>query len=237
MSRPLNAEQGAQMNDKKLKVILVVPATNTTMESEVRALWPEIDELHRVGIPRPMRPIVASDLPEYREHTLKAVAPYQKIGADIVMYGCTTAGFLAGPEGDREMQQALARAVDAPAVTTASSMVEAMQQAGVSRPAIVTPYLKPSNDGLVRFLAAKGVQVSTLDSLFFTTTQQYDQVTQAQVLALAEQTGRDRGADCLFIACTQLPTLSILDLLRGRLNKPVFGAIQATVANAQGALA
>ena len=153
------------------------------------------------------------------------------------MYGCTTAGFLAGPEGDREMQQALARAVDAPAVTTASSMVEAMQQAGVSRPAIVTPYLKPSNDGLVRFLAAKGVQVSTLDSLFFTTTQQYDQVTQAQVLALAEQTGRDRGADCLFIACTQLPTLSILDLLRGRLNKPVFGAIQATVANAQGALA
>jgi hypothetical protein len=237
MSRPLNAEQGAQMNDKKLKVILVVPATNTTMESEVRALWPEIDELHRVGIPRPMRPIVASDLPEYREHTLKAVAPYRKIGADIVMYGCTTAGFLAGPEGDREMQQALARAVDAPAVTTASSMVEAMQQAGVSRPAIVTPYLKPSNDGLVRFLAAKGVQVSTLDSLFFTTTQQYDQVTQAQVLALAEQTGRDRGADCLFIACTQLPTLSILDLLRGRLNKPVFGAIQATVANAQGALA
>ena len=237
MSWPLNIEQGTQMNDKKLKVILVVPATNTTMEIEVWSLWPEIDELHRVGIPRPMRPIVASDLPEYREHTLKAVAPYQKIGADIVIYGCTTAGFLAGPEGDREMQQALVQAVGAPAVTTASSMVEAMSRAGVSRPAIVTPYLKPSNDGLIRFLEAKGVSVSTLDSFFFTTTEQYDRVTDTEVLELAEKTGGDGAADCLFIACTQLPTLSILGVLRERLKKPVLGAIQATVENAQRTLA
>jgi maleate cis-trans isomerase len=160
-----------------------------------------------------------------------------EIGADIVIYGCTTAGFLAGPEGDADMQQALVRAVGAPAVTTASSMVEAMRRAGVSRPAIVTPYLKPSNDGLISFLMAKGVEVSTLDSFFFTTTEQYDQVTSEQVLALAELTGRDPAADCLFIACTQLPTLPILEELRGRLNKPVLGAIQATVANAKRVLA
>jgi maleate cis-trans isomerase len=237
MSPSWSVGRQVPLREKKLKVILVVPATNTTMEAEVRALWPEIDELHRVGIPRPMRPIVASDLPEYREHTLKAVEPYQTIGADMVIYGCTTAGFLAGPEGDADMQQALVRAVAAPAVTTASSMVDAMRRAGVSRPAIVTPYLKPSNDGLINFLLAKGVKVSTLDSFFFTTTEQYDQVTSEQVLALAELTGRDPSADCLFIACTQLPTLSILEELRRRLNKPVLGAIQATVANAKRVLA
>jgi len=237
MSLSSSAALQVPVRGKKLKVILVVPATNTTMETEVRALWPEIDELYRVGIPRPMRPIVARDLPEYREHTLKAIEPYRTIGADIVIYGCTTAGFLAGPEGDADMQQALAWTVAAPAVTTASSMVEAIRLAGVARPAIVTPYLKPSNDGLISFLLAKGVKVSTLDSFFFTTTEQYDQVTPEQVFALADLTGRDPAADCLFIACTQLPTLSILEELRRRLNKPVLGAIQATVANAKRVLA
>jgi len=214
---------------KNLKVILVVPATNTTMEPEVRALWPGIGELHRVGIPRPMRPIVVTDLPEYREHTLNAVAHYRALSPDLVIYGCTTAGFLAGPQGDAEMQRALSEAVGAPAVTTASAMAEVMLQAGVARPAIVTPYLKPSNDGLIQFLAAKGIQTAILNSFHFTTTEQYDCVTAEQVYELAQQTGCEQSADCLFVACTQLPTLSILQPLREQLNKPVFGAIEATV--------
>lgn len=220
-----------------LKVVLVVPETNTTMEREVRALWPEVTELYWVGIPRPMRPIVASDLPAYRANALKAVAELASVKADIVLYGCTTAGFLAGPSGDTEMREALADTVGAPAVTTASSMVEAMRHAGVSRPAIVTPYLESSNQGLKNFLAAKGIEVSILDSFLFTTTEEYDRVTADEVHRLAAVTGSDARSDGLFIACTQLPTLGILDRLRVHLNKPVLGAVEATVWNARQTLA
>jgi maleate cis-trans isomerase len=220
-----------------LTVVLVVPDTNTTMERELRAQWPEVTELHRVGIPRPMRPIVAGDLPEYRANTLKAVAGLGSVKADILLYGCTTAGFLSGPAGDRDMQKALADAMGAPAVTTASSMAEAMQRAGVSHPAIVTPYLEASNQGLKSFLAAKGIHVSILESFLFTTTDQYDRVTADEVHGLAAITGSDPRADSLFIACTQLPTLGILDKLRARLKKPVFSAVEATISNARQTLA
>jgi maleate isomerase len=220
-----------------LTVVLVVPDTNTTMERELRAQWPEVTELYRVGIPRPMRPIVAGDLPEYRANTLKAVAGLGSVKADILLYGCTTAGFLSGPGGDRDMQKALADAMGAPAVTTASSMVEALQRAGVSQPAIVTPYLEASNQGLKNFLAAKGIQVSILESFLFTTTDQYDRVTADEVHGLAAITGGDPRADSLFIACTQLPTMGILDKLRERLKKPVFSAVEATISNARRTLA
>ncbi len=211
-----------------VRVVLVVPATNTTMEPELRAHWPGITELHRIGVPRPMRPIVVDDLPEYRAHTLKAVEHLLPRKVDIVLYGCTTAGFLAGPAGDRDICEALAAKVDTPAVTTAGAMVEALRHAGISRPAIVTPYLEASNEGLRRFLSATNIQVAVLKSFMFKTVEEYDRVTEAEVrdLALAAAGGAD--SDGLFIACTQLPTLGILDELRSRLKKPVWGAIEAT---------
>lgn len=218
------------MGATSLKAVLVVPDTNTTMEREVRALWPELGTLYRVGVPRPMRPIVAGDLPEYRANTLRQLAALPDKDVDVVLYGCTTAGFLAGPEGDLQMQQALSDAVGAPAVTTASSMVVTLRDTGAMRPAIVTPYLEASNLGLIRYLQAKGIAVSSLRSFFFTTTEQYDRVTADQVLDLATETGQaDTSADSLFIACTQLPTRGLLPQLQARLRRPAFSAVQATV--------
>ena len=216
------------MTTRDLRVVLVVPATNTTMAPELQAHWPEITEIPRVGVPRPMRPIVVGDLPEYRDNTLNAVAPLASSKPDIVLYGCTTAGFLSGPAGDNDMCQALADAVGVPAVTTASAMVQALRHAGVNRPAIVTPYLQASNDGLRRFLSALGIEIAVLDSFYLKTAEAYDHVTEDQVRELALATGKDPVADGLFIACTQLPTLGILDDLRAKLKKPVWGAIQAT---------
>lgn len=225
------------MSNKALRVMLVVPDTNTTMAREVRALWPEITELHWVGIPRPMRPIIVDDLPEYGATAVKAAHQMaQQHPVDLVIYGCTTAGFLTGPEGDAQMQRDLSAAVDAPAVTTASSMAQKMIEAGITRPAIVTPYLEASNQGLIRFLAAMGIQTSSLKSLEFKTVEDYENAHAEQVHALASVAGQDPNSDGLFIACTQLPTLEIMDSLRAQLRKPVLGAIPATVWNAQRAM-
>ena len=52
--------------------MLVVPDSNTTMEREVRALWPEVTDIHWVGVPHPIRPLVVDDLPEYGANAVKA---------------------------------------------------------------------------------------------------------------------------------------------------------------------
>jgi len=220
---------GMKAASRELSAILVVPDTNTTMEPELRALWPEITRLQRVGVPRPMRPIVVGDLPEYRANTLEAVKALLPCKIDVVLYGCTTAGFLAGPAGDREVGQALSDLTGAPAVTTASSMVQALRHSSMRRPAVVTPYLQASNEGLKRFLATMDIHVSVLNSFLLKTVDEYNQVTREQVRELSLTTGMGADSDGLFIACTQLPTLGILPALRQSLQKPVWGAIEATV--------
>lgn len=211
-----------------LTALLVVPDTNTTMTREIAAHWPELREVIRVGIPRPPRPIVADDLPQYRAATLAAVRPFKVRRPDIVLYGCTTAGFLAGPAGDRDMCDALADALAAPAVTTAHAMVEALRHAKIRRPAVVTPYLQASNDGLMRFLKSYGIEVAVLNSLHFTTVEQYNDAQEQAVWDIAVPTAAHADADGLFVACTQLPTLGILQRLRETSGKPVWGAIEAT---------
>ena len=211
-----------------LTALLVVPDTNTTMQREIAAHWPELTKVIRVGIPRPPRPIVADDLPQYRAATLAAVRPFSSRRPDVVLYGCTTAGFLAGPAGDRDMCDALADALAAPAVTTAYAMVEALRHAKIRRPAVVTPYLQASNDGLMRFLKAYDIDVAVLNSLLFTTVEQYNDAQEQAVWDIAVPTAAHADADGLFVACTQLPTLGILPQLRETSGKPVWGAIQAT---------
>ena len=216
------------MTKERLTALLVVPGTNTTMKPELAAHWPELEDVIQVGIPRPPRPIVVDDLPAYRAATLAAVRPFVGVRPDIVLYGCTTAGFLAGPAGDRDMCDALADAVGVPAVTTAYSMVETLHEADMRRPAVVTPYLKASNDGLTRFLKSYDIEVAVLDSLMFTTVEQYNNANEQQVWDIAVRSAGHAGADGLFIACTQLPTLGILHRLHEACGKPVWGAIQAT---------
>ena len=226
------------MKDQPLRVMLVVPDSNTTMEREIRALWPEVTEIHWVGIPRPVRPLVVDDLPEYGAHAIKAA---RETGAqhpvDMVIFGCTSAGFLTGPEGDRAMQAALEDALGVPAVTTSSSMAERMIDQGVTRPAVVTPYLDATNQGLIRFLSAKGITTSSLRSLEFKTVYDYLNAQSGPVLDLARVAGQDPHCDGLFVACTQLPTLEIMDTLRAELGKPVLGAVASTVWKAKATLA
>lgn len=216
------------MDNPGLTALVVVPDTNTTMEHEVAAHWPALSRVIRVGIPRPPRPIVVEDLPAYRDATLAAVGPHAADKPDVVLYGCTTAGFLSGPDGDRAMREALSDKLGIPAVTTAYAMVEALRENAIHRPAVVTPYLKPSNDGLIRFLKAFDIDIATLESLMFTTVEQYNNATEQQVWDIAVPTAKHAEADALFVACTQLPTLGILGRLRETCGKPVWGAIQAT---------
>ena len=69
---------------------------------------------------------------------------------DLVIYGCTAAGFLGGPDEQCRMVERLRERTGAIVVSTAGAMVDALRSGGVSETAVVTPYLQPVNDGLRR---------------------------------------------------------------------------------------
>jgi maleate cis-trans isomerase len=210
-----------------IKTLIVVPENNTTMEPEISALCPALAPIPVARVKRPARTLLLEDLPAYAEATLDAIEPFAAEQFDLVIYGCTAAGFLGGPNGNARMVERLRERTRATVVSTAGAMVEALRSAGVSNAAVVTPYLRSVNDGLRDYLESSGIQVETLNSFFCKTTADLGQITEDQVLELARRTATARSKS-LFVACSQLPTLNVVAQLRAELEIPVWSSIQAT---------
>ena len=70
-----------------------------------------------------------------------AIEPFAQEQFDLVIYGCTAAGFLGGPAGNARMVERLRERTGATVVSTAGAMIDALQSAGVTETAVVTPYL------------------------------------------------------------------------------------------------
>lgn len=212
---------------------LMVPASNTTMEGEMAALLPEA-EIRRLGVPNGTAPLTRETLPDYRAGALRLAEELRR--GDLLVFGCTAAGFIAGPAGDAAFGEALAEAAGCPVVTTAGAMVATLRDDGAAEVAVVTPYLAVTNARLRDFLEAGGVRVARLASLEAPDIAALCAIREPEVEALALATmGND--VDALFIGCTQLPTRSILPGLAARFGRPAWSSISATAAAARRALA
>lgn len=218
------------------RAVLAVPANNTTMEREINALCPELAPVSVARVALPGETLRSEDLPAYAERTLAAVERFLTPRPDLVVHGCTAAGFLGGPGETARVMRALRERTGAAVVSTAAAMVDALRHEGVTETAVVTPYLDAVNRGLRAYLESAGISVERLSSFECKDTDELGAITEEQVLDLALQTVTPRSRT-LFIACSQLPTLEIIDALRARLGIPVWSSIRATAWAASAAVA
>ncbi len=218
--------------NESLHVGLMVPINNTTMERELLAWLPAGSTCKTVKIPRGKGLLTKESLPEYRAAALKLAEAFHDSQIDAVAYGCTAAGFISGPAGDAALQADLATVTGKNVVTTARSMVLALQEAGVKHIALVTPYLEPVNVQLKAFLADGGISVKSFNSFYAQTTDELGRIEAHQVAKLARETMRD-DCEALFIGCSQLPTVEILGELEREFGRPAFSSIQVTAKQAQ----
>jgi len=210
-----------------IKVMVVMPENNTTIVPEMTALCPALEPLAVARVKRPPGTLLLEDLPAYGEATMEAVAPFAGEPWDLVIYGCTAAGFLGGRRGNARMVERLRERTGAEVVSTAEAMVDVLRESGVSETAVVTPYLQPVNDGLRGYLDESGIRVGTLNSFFCKTTAELGAITESEVLGLARRTVTS-SSQSLFVACSQLPTLRAIAELRRELDIPVWSSISAT---------
>jgi maleate cis-trans isomerase len=213
--------------DAALRVGLMVPANNTTMERELVAWLPAGASCMTLRIPRGKGALTLADIPAYVAHATMLAKAFADEPIDIVVYGCTAAGILAGPRRDAEIAASLARVTGKPVVTTAGAMVDSLHHAGAQEVALVTPYQDLVNEQLKAFLAASGIHVRKLASFGAASTEELAAISAGQVAGLARQT-MDDDCDALFIACSQLPTYAILGGLAQEFGRPVLSSIQAS---------
>ena len=211
------------------RVGVMVPANNTTVARELPQWLPSAAKVDVVRIPRGNGLLSAETLPAYRANAVALAREFAGPTVDVVGYGCTAAGFILGPEGDRALAADLRAATGKPVVTIVHAMNAALLAVGARRVAVVTPYSQSVNEQLRSYIGSVGIEVAAMDSFFAANVDELGRITASEVAALCRTTMTD-ACDAMFIACAQLPTFAVLDGLRAEFGRPVFSSVQCMAA-------
>ena len=167
------------MTQISYRAVISVPANNTTMEPELNALLPEFAPFAVARVKLPSSTLTVEDLPAYTRNTLDSLGPFLSQRLELVVYGCTAAGFLAGPAASARIIEAMRVQSGAVVVGTGAAMADVLKHEGVRETAVVTPYLQAVNDGLRAYLASAGIAVEVLNSFECRTTEELGRIDEA----------------------------------------------------------
>ena len=145
---------------------------------------------------------------------------------DCIAYACTSISFIRGAGYDEEIIKRIENATGISATTTSTAAVKALKYLGVKKVAVGTPYLDEINARLEQFFEANGLDVISMEG--FKLTSGIGKVPPGEVYNLAKKADQS-NADGIFISCTNLRTVDIIEHLEQDLGKPVVTANQATM--------
>jgi maleate isomerase len=196
-----------------------------------RELWRWVPDEVSLHLTRtPFVPVeVSLDLARMvSEHeTLReAVMALSAVAPEVTAYACTSGSFVGGVAGERGMCAAMEQSGETPALTTSGALLEALEELGAKRIALVTPYTLSVTRALEEYLAESGVVVTGRSYLGLT--RHIWKVPYRDVVDMAREAVVG-DADALFISCTNLPTYDVIPQLEAELRMPVLSANQVTM--------
>ena len=154
----------------------------------------------------------------------KNILPNENI--DCIVYGCTSGTIAAGFESIEKKVKAAKP--DAKLTTPSSAAIKALKKLNVKKLAIFTPYCKRLNDEVVEYFSNEGFHISANTYLDIAADYDIGKVDQNflfEVLSNMEI----KDSDALFVSCTALPVLKIIDKLEKKINKPVLSSNQSLI--------
>ena len=152
------------------------------------------------------------------------ILPNEKL--DCVVYGCTS-GTIASGYSSIKKKINLAKP-EAKVTTPSTAAINALKKLGLKRISIFTPYSKALNDEVVDYFKKENFEITT--NSYFDISNDLDIGKVDENYLYETLCEMDLGeAEALFISCTALPALSIIDKLEKKLNKIVLSSNQVLI--------
>jgi maleate isomerase len=214
------------MHGWRARLGLIVPSSNTTMEPELWSLVPDGVSIHTARVP--LQRVNVEELARMEEKAEEAAEMLSTARVDLVIYGCTTGSLIKGPGHDEEVAARLSKASGRPAIATATAVVKALKELGAVDIGLATPYIDEVNEREVKFLEHHGFRVVDIKALKIEENAEIGRVEPARVYRLVRELDT-RKADAVFISCTNLRTIEVIEPLERDLGLPVVSSNTATV--------
>ena len=143
----------------------------------------------------------------------KDILPDQDI--DCVVYGCTS-GTIAAGYSSIEQKIKVAKPM-ADVTTPSTAAIKALKKLNINKICLFTPYSKKLNDDVAEYFKSEGFEITS--NAYFDIEADYDigKVDQNYLCEVLSKIDLN-GAEALFVSCTALPVLPIIDELEKKLN-------------------
>jgi maleate isomerase len=161
------------------------------------------------------------------EDTDKAANLLADAGVSIIVYGCTTGSLVGGVEWEEDLVRRIKKGTGIPAVSTSSAVVDALRALSVKRIGVATPYSEELNKLEKRFLEALGFQVTAMRGLGLLDNLDIGRVGKVTLEDLVRSVVEE--AEAVFISCTNLPALGLIEGSEKEFGKPVVTSNQASM--------
>ena len=154
----------------------------------------------------------------------KDILPDQKI--DCVAYGCTS-GTIATGYDMIEKNVKLAKP-EAKVTTPITSAIKALKAFNISKISVFTPYTKSINDSVINYFNKENITVNGLTYFDIESDLDIGKVDEEYLFEVLSKIDLE-DSEALFVSCTALPVLSIIDKLEKKMNKVILSSNQTLI--------
>ena len=154
----------------------------------------------------------------------KDILPDQKI--DCIAYGCTSGTVAAGYDVIKEKVN-LAKP-ETKVTTPITSAIKALNVLGINKISIFTPYTKTINDSVVGYFKKENITINSLSYFDIDSDLDIGKVDENYLFEVLSKIDLEES-DALFVSCTALPVLSIIDKLEKKLDKVILSSNQTLI--------
>ncbi len=221
------------------RVGLIVPSSNTTMETEIPAMLQRREETHPDRFTfhssrMRMKHVTAEELKKMDQDSDRCAVELSDAHCDVLAYACLVAIMSQGPGYHRESQARLHRVTEengasAPVVSSAGALVDALALMGVRRTAILTPYMKPLTALVAGYIEDSGVEVVDSLSLEVSDNIEVGRLDPKNLLHLYKRLDLSNADALVLSACVQMPSLPSIQAVEDECGLPVMSSATSTV--------
>ncbi|MEG0751167.1 MAG: hypothetical protein RR998_06185 [Oscillospiraceae bacterium] len=203
------------------RIGLILPSTNTVAEQEFFRMCPLGISTHVTRVK--LTATNPEGLKAMADNAERAVDEMMSCLSDVIVYGCTSGSFLQGLEWEDSFRRRLETLAERPVLTTAYSCRLALAAFGKKKIAIATPYIDSLNEAAFNYFSQSGYDIVSMRGLGIEKATDIGKNPPHAIYNLGKS-AVTKDAELLFISCTGVRTLEVVEQLESDLGIPVFSS-------------
>ena len=225
---------------ENFRVGLIVPSSNTTMETEIPMMLHSRSQLHSNenftfhSSRMRMQKVTKEELSKMDQDSDRCALELSDARCDALAYACLVAVMSQGPgyhclTEDRLAKVAKENGNAAPVVSSAGALVEGIKSLKAKKVSIITPYMKALTNTVVEYLESSGIEVVDSISLEVADNLQVGKLDPLNLIDIVKDLNTKDADAVVLSACVQMPSLPAIQKVEDYLKLPVLSAATATV--------